>query len=26
MCFYNERVELTVSEPHQADPRAAARS
>jgi uncharacterized protein (DUF427 family) len=26
MCFYNERVELTVGQPHQADPRAAARS
>jgi len=26
MCFYNERVELTVGEQHQPDPRAASRS
>ena len=26
MCFYNERVELTVSEQHQPGPKAAARS
>jgi len=26
MCFYNERVELTLSEQHQPDPRAASRS